>query len=283
MNTLPMQPLSPQEQQRLMGQLYLLLGKQVKSYHKQRHMGDNTSVPVELAQELMASMAYTISHAGGLAAAKNAEALLGLGQELLKEKAQKASATLNLVMATAPSWQTECRWEAISCLRQYLVCYDHLHLAHRGPEELFYPILTPVPEELRGIDLGLFYLNVLWMENQIMAAFDDTTLERLWGRLSVDTLNQCEQVIANGIGKVILCGRCEDLIFEEGERTQLRMLLSDLSPQQLRQTLHGAALRLCRLLELPGNASDYVCAAAAEMSFRLESAVKHDNLAAIFV
>lgn len=279
MSNLPMQPTSPEEQQRLMGQLYLLLGKQVKSYHKQRHMGDNTSVSVELARELLESMEYTVSLVGSPA---NAEDGLQLGQSLLEAKMHKAVSMLELVVATAPDWQTECRWEALCCLRQYLECYDYVHLAHRGPDMLFYPILTAVPEGLRGIDQCLFYLNILWLENQIMAGFDDAALVQCWSRLPVDTLNQCEQVILSGVGKVILSNRCDSLIFTQRERETLQKILSLQKTDQFRQVLREAALGLCKHLALSDNAAAYLCAAAAGTLFRVEGAVRYDNLAAVF-
>jgi len=52
----PVTPLTPEQQQRLLGQVYSLLGKQVQSYHRHRHMGNNSSVPMELAQELLESI-----------------------------------------------------------------------------------------------------------------------------------------------------------------------------------------------------------------------------------
>ena len=277
MSHLLMQPLSPEEQQRLMGECYILLGKQVKSYHKHRHMGDNTSVPVELAQELMESIEFTIEQVGGLCAVRSAEDGLKLGQEVLEAKAEKAKSLLDLVAATAPAWQTDCRWEALNCLRRYLLCYDHLHLAHREPDDLFYPILVPMPEGLKGIDVCLFYLNVLWLENQIMAGFDDAALEQLWSRLPTDTLNQCEQVLLNGLGKLILYGGCEDLVFEEEERRQLRALISG----QVSDQLKNAAMALCRKIGLADD--NYVCTAALQSLSRMEAALKHNNLSAVFL
>lgn len=280
MNNLPVQPLSQEEQQRRMGEFYILLGKQVKSYHKHRHMGDNTSIPVELARELMESMEYTVEQVGGPAAARNTEEALKLGQELLESKVEKAKSLLDLVTATAPAWQTECRWDALRCLRTFLTSYDPLHLAHRGPEDLFYPILAPVPEGIMGIDGCLFYLNVLWLENQIMAAFDDGALEQLWSRLPTDTLNQCEQVVLNGIGKATLYDRGDDLIFTEAERIELNAILS---VQPTEETVHHAALRLCRRLDLSENASAYLRTAAMQMLPRLEAALQYDNLSVIFL
>lgn len=280
MSNLPIAPLSPEELQRLMSQMYLLMAKQVKSYHKQRRMGENSSVPVELAQELMESMEYTAELVGGLCAVRNAEEALRLGQELLESKVEKAKSMLDLVMATAPAWQTECRWEALNCLRRYLANYDHLHLAHRGPGDLFYPILVRVPDGLKGIDLSLFYLDVLWLENQIMAGFDDDALEQLWSRLPTDTLSQCEQVMLSGIGKAIVNESSDDLVFTEAERDALYAILSE---QPIRETVQYAALRLCRQLDLPENGSAYLCAAAEQIVPRLEATAKHDNLTVLFL
>lgn len=152
-----------------MGQMYLLMARQVQSYHRHRYMGSNSSVSMELAQELMESMEYTIHQSGGIHAGFNAEEALRRGQGILEEKVRKAKSLLALVQATAPNWQTEGRWEAIGYLRNYLDGYDPLHLAHRGPDALYYPILISTPDGIQGIDKGLFYLNILWIENQIMA------------------------------------------------------------------------------------------------------------------
>ena len=102
MNHLPIAPLSPEEQQRFLSQMYVLMGKQVQSYHKHHHMGTNSSVPLELAQELMASLEYTIGLAGGFYAHKNVEEALLLGQEILKDRLSRARGLLELVNATAP-------------------------------------------------------------------------------------------------------------------------------------------------------------------------------------
>ncbi len=280
MSNLPVIPLSPEEQQRLMGQMYLLMAKQVKSYHKHRHMGENSSVPVELAQELMVSMEYAIEQGGGLAGVRDAEAALKIGQRHLEAKAKKARSQLELVTATAPTWQTDCRWEALQCLHRYLIAYDPLHLAHHGPDDLFYPIPIPVPDTVRGIDLALFCINVLWLENQIMGAFSDEALEELWNKLPVDTLNQCEQVIINAVGKEILSASTQKLTFTEEEIDSLRDLLSS---APIREVVMHAAESLGRQLDLAKNASEYLCAAVACMVSRIEMVVRNGHIPAVFI
>ena len=250
MSHLPIIPLSPEEQQRIMDQIYHLLEKQVRSYHRHRHMGNNSSVPVELAQELTESIEYTVALAGGVYAHANLEEALLLGQEILENKLNKAKSMLDLVIATAPQWQTECRWVAVSYLRHYLEQYDHLHLAHKGPDDLFYPILISLPEGTQGIDSCLFYLNILWIENQIIAGFPDDVLDLFWNHLPAGTLNQCEHLLINGMGKALIGEIPKQLTFTEKSRSKLLTLLKNATAEHLD---HSSEV-LCQWLNL--NAAD---------------------------
>lgn len=279
MSNLPITPLSPEEQQRLMGQTYLLMAKQVKSYHKHHHMGENSSVPVELAQELMESMAYTMELAGGLAI-RDAEQALRLGQELLEDKVKKSKSMLELVSATAPTWQTDCRWDALSYLRHYLNTYDYLHLAHRGPDDLFYPILIAPPEGICGIDSCLFYLNILWIENQIMAGIPEDALESFWDRLPSATANQCEHLLINGIGKALLGSSLDGLVFEPEEHIGLIVTLMHAPEKKLKD----GAKRLCQWINLEQeDACRYVEAVIPQLTMWIESGRLHENVQTIFL
>ena len=280
MSHLPINPLSPEEQQKIMEQMYLLMGKQVQSYHKHRHMGNNSSVPVELAQELMESIEYTIGLVGGVYAHRNIEETLVLGQEILESRLSKAKSMLELVSGTAPQWQTECRWEALRYLRHYLEQYDHLHLAHKGPDELFYPILISPPEGIQGIDSCIFSLNILWIENQIMAGVPDDVLEQFWDRLPAATLNQCEHLLINGIGKALLGTGIDSLVFETEEHMQLIVALMRATEEGLRK----AAKLLCQWLNLKDeNARMYVEAVVPQLTMWIGDNVRGGNLENIFV
>lgn len=284
MSQLPMNSLSPEEQQHLWSQMYVLLGKQVKRYHKHRHMGENTSVPVELALELMESIEYTLSLTGGIYENQNIEDALSVGQNVLDTKVQKAKSMLQLVIGTAPQWQTDCRWEALRCLEQYLAAYDHLHLAHRTPDGLFYPILVTVPDGIRGIDVCLFYLNIMWLENQIMAGVADPHLELFWDRLPPDTLNQCEQLLMNGIGKAIVAPCLDGLVFRENEHIALSSNLKGKTAEELQKELDHAAQRLCEWLNLKdANVIAYAKSIVPFLQSRMEGAIIHGNLEELFL
>ena len=280
MSQLPITPLSPEEQQKIMEQMYLLMGKQVQSYHKHRHMGNNSSVPVELAEELMESIEYTINQVGGVYAHRNLEEALRLGQEILEDRLKKAKSMLVLVNSTAPHWQTECRWEAFRYLAHYLERYDHLHLAHKGPDDLFYPILISPPEGIQGIDSCLFYLNILWIENQIMASVPDNALEEFWNRLPVDALNQCEHLLINGIGKALLGTGIDPLVFKTEEHMQLIVALMRATEERLKD----AAKLLCQWLNLKGeNAQMYVEAVVPQLTMWIGDNIHNGNLDNIFL
>jgi len=277
---LPIHPSSPEEQQRIMEQLYLLMGKQVQSYHRQRRMGSSSSVPVELAQELMESVAYTVGLVGGAHAHSSIEEALRLGQEILKSRLTQAGSILKLVSGTAPQWQTECRCEALGCLRRYLDHYDPLHLAHRGPEDLFYPILIATPEGIQGIDSCIFYLNILWIENQIMAGVPENSLEQFWNRLPAATLNPCEQLLINGIGKAILGNGLDPLIFEAEENMRLIAALTGETEERLRES----AGLLCQWLDLRDeNARMYVEAVIPCLSARMGNPFCGENWEGLFI
>ena len=280
MSHLPITPLSPEEQQRIMGQMYHLVEKQVRSYHRHRHMGNNTSVPVELAQELTESIEYTIGLASGVYAHANLEEALLLGQEILESKLSKAKSMLDLVNATAPQWQTECRWEAVSYLRHYLEQYDHLHLAHKGPDDLFYPILVSLPEGTQGIDSCLFYLNILWIENQIMAGFPDEVLEHFWNRMPAGTLNQCEHLLINGMGKALIGEISKQLTFTEKSRSKLLTLLKNATADNLD---HSSEV-LCQWLNLNApDAKKYVKAIVPQLLTRTGENANNELIINLFL
>ena len=225
MNHLPMSPPAPEEQRRTMAQLHALMASQVASYQKSHHLGSSTSVSAELARELMDSVTYTLDQAGGPFAGPDLAQTLRLGQEILEHKLQQARDKLALVLSTAAHRQTECRWEALSYLGRYLRQYDPLHLAHRGPEELFYPILTVPEENIRGIEECLFYLEILWIENQIFAPFSEGALDALFDRLPEGTLNPCEQVLLNALARVLLGKDLTSLVLDPGDREHLQTIL----------------------------------------------------------
>ena len=261
----------------LLEKLYSLLGSQVKSYYTHRNMGENSSVPAELAWELLESMAYTI---GDWVPGEDVKAALAAGQERLALRREQAKRRLWLVMDTAPDWQPETRWDALRCLDSFLEHYDHRHLAHRIPAELFYPAPFPEPEE-KGLQYAECYVNLLWIENQIMAAVEDTDAEKLWSLLSrnLDPVNQCEQMVIQLLGKAMVA-RSQGLILTGPERDAL---LTAVKNGKTKAALNAAVGLVCGRLKLGPDARQYVRQTAAQLYPRLELAARGGKLSGIFL
>lgn len=284
MSAFPTIGLDPQEQQRRVQQLYRLMGEQMKSYHKARHMGEHSSIRVELAQELMQSMLYTLDQVGGMDGNADIAAGLEKGQKILEERLSQGKQLFHLVEATAPGWQGECRWDTVQTLGRFLHSYDWKHLAHKLPEGAYYPLLVPVPGHLQGIDHALFFLQALWLENQIMAAFPEQALDSFWSVFCQNdrgiSENQCEQLLVNVLGKILISGRADTLVFTSSELECLQARFSRQSCEMMEQTLSSAAD--CLDFQDP-NAVSYARQVIPNLLPRLTAAVSSNNLAALFI
>lgn len=287
MRDLPALELSAVEQAARMRQLSLLMEKQVKSYQKARHLGESSSVPVELAQEFLESIGYTLDQVGGVAGNPNLSAGLEKGQKLLEQKHTQGKRLLGLVEATAPAWQGECRWDTLRALGGYMESYDWKHLAHKLPEDVVYPLVVPVPEQLRGIDFVLFFLQMLWLENQIMDAFPEAGLEEFWSVFCQQdrglTENQCERLLVNAIGKILISGEVGTPAFSDGDWEAIQRFFSR-QGDSVEKTVSAAASRLAAVLKLQDqNAVSYVRQVVPNLLPRLIAAVANNHLPAIFL
>ncbi len=253
------------------GALYQLLANQVKCYHKHYHMGENSSVPVEVAQELLASICYTLELAGQ---GGSADARLRRGQTVLAGHLEEAQQLYRLVTAT--QWgQGSWFWEDMAQIGNYLARYDHLHFAHRSPELLCYPTALPIPQGMQGIDAALFYLNCLWVENQILFQFPEEVLAEFWTALPWDFWQGpeilCQRPLLNAAGRVLLGLPLESLLLDEEEKTALL-------PQLSRENVTVAAERVFAALSLTADVACYARAAIAEVLPRLLAAKEPERL-----
>lgn len=282
MNIIPIRPLSGEQQKRLSQQLYVLLGQQVKSYHKHRHMGDNSSVPTEIAQELLYSIWYTLEVSGGYTPELTMEVQLLRGQELLKQKLKETEKLCQLVAATAPDFQTDYHWDTMAALNLYLEQYDLLHFAHRSPEMLDYPLLISIPDSTQGIDYALLYLNALWQENQILHSFPAAALDELYQRCPPGyweaPQNLCEPPLFHALGRAMLELPPADLHITERHQQEIIQICKSVPLESL---LKQATSRVCAVLNLTNN----ICiqAAAAQLKPRLEIALTGNDLTTIFM
>lgn len=287
MTNLPIQAMTA-AQQKLFRQAYALLGKQVKSYHKHYHMGDNSSIPVETAQALLASIWYTLEKAGGDQSLEDPEWMLAKGQAVLNAQMAQAKSLLQLVSATSPKVQNECYQDTLLELGRFLRQYDPLHLAHTVPELLPYPLLAPLKEGLQGIDFMLTYLEALWRENQILAALEPEAVEAVIERIGPDAwgipINLCEQPLVNALGRALLGKPVAPLLLEYPDQKRLAEELNDCAGGALMKRLAKAMAQVCVELELQDpKAVSYAHEVISQVQPRLEAALPSGNLEMVFL
>ena len=275
-----LRPLSPQQHTQLSQDLYYLLEKQVKSYHKHRHMGENSSVPVETAQELLRSIWYTLNLSGGYIPELPLDLQLARGQAILETRVEDARTLYRLVSATAPDFRTDYHWDTVEALGRWLEAYDLQHFAHCGPDYPDYPLLVTLPEESEGIDLGLLYLKALWQENQALHSLSGPALEALYLRCPPGwwdaPQNLCEQPLFNALALAMLGLPPGNLTLSE---SQEETLLSLCTGKDLAPLLSQAANRLQNESDLP---ADLLHAAAVQLKPRLEIALVRGDLSTVF-
>ncbi len=239
------------------GELYPMLSQQVKSYQRYYHLGDNTSIPSETAQELLKSIQYTLSVA---------PEGLRQGHAILTGRLEEAKRLHRLVAGTELG-QGSWFWDTMQELSRYLDRYDPLHFAHRGPELLCYPIALSIPEGIQGVEEALFYLNCLWLENQILYSFPDGTLEELQSQLPRDYWDGpemlCQQPLLNAVGRVQLDLTLDTLLLGES-----RAALPPVTPDGILQ----AGEEVCGILHLPSGPAAYAQAVLRDILPRLVNA-----------
>ena len=153
-NELPALPLTQDETLALQARLWRLLARQAELYT----MGESTSVPVETAEALLASIRFSLelyARESGLPPqallAGDAEALLRAAEETVRRQ----MARTRLLYERA----CRCRFREENCslddtltgIAVFFRAYDPKYFAAELPGAIDYQLCRPVPEELRGV------------------------------------------------------------------------------------------------------------------------------------
>lgn len=151
-----LQPFSEEETRRFLEKLWQLLAKQTERYT----MGDSTSVPTETAQELLASICYTLQ----FEMAQSGRTPRELLKSDLYAAFQDGQAHLRAKVAgTKRLWelactQTQADVDTLKWIGCFFKKYDLYFFAHRTPWDMGYPLQPRVAEQLKGISYVESYL-----------------------------------------------------------------------------------------------------------------------------
>ena len=271
--------------------LVALLAWQTRKYTK----GESTSVTVETARELLASLRYTIAVVTEEThipqerlLTEELPPLIRQGQKLLQGRLERAKRLWAAVCRTAPGLRNVYYADTLRGIGDHFRRYDLYFFAHMKPPCIDNPLLIAADEALQGLDFTEEYLKRVLTENLILSRFDANAVRELLrtghGNIEEEYLNLCEQPLTNALGLELLGKDARSLRMGNAEQEELLYLLESKTLEHRRQLLRGAAIELCGELET-GDAwsRGYVAAFAESLLPRLDAALWAGDVSNIFI
>ena len=291
MELIPSNLFSGDDLQILLPRLWTLLGKQTERYTS----GDSTSVTVETAQELLASLWYTITLAMDETRTPY-DRLLSVemmpfvkqGQTILLDKLEAVKRLWEMVCHTAPEIQNSYFTDTLRGIGDYLRRYDLYYFAHRKPLCIDYPLLNAPSETMHGLTYTEQYLKCMLAENLLIHGFEKNTVICVLQTIAPDYqeyyLNLCEQSVTNALGLALIGNDVRSLHLGYEEQAEILEMMQYRSCKKQRELLHAAARSICDQLEITDKwIIDYVTSFSDTLLPRIEAALERMDLSNIFM
>ena len=291
MELIPGNLFSGDDLQILLPRLWTLLGKQTERYTS----GDSTSVTVETAQELLASLWYTITLAMDETRTPYDRLLsdelmpfVKQGQTILQDKLEAAKRLCEMVCRTASEIQNFYFTDTLRGIGDYLKHYDLYYFAHRKPLCIDYPLLNAPSETMHGLTYTEQYLKCMLAENLLIHGFEKDAaicvLQTVAPDFQEHYLNLCEQSITNALGLAIIRKNVRTLHLGHEEQLEILEVMQNRSYEKQREFLHIAALSICDQMEITDKwIIDYVTSFSDTLLPRIEAALECMDLSNIFI
>lgn len=275
----------------LLPRLWELLGKQTERYIS----GDSTSVTVETAQELLASLWYTITMAlDETHTAYNrllSDELMPFvrqGQTILQDKLEATKRLWEAVCRTSPEIQNFYYADTLRGIGDYLRRYDLYYFAHRKPLCIDYPLLNAPSETMHGLTYTELYLRCMLAENLLIHGLEKEAVICVLQTVAPDYqeyyLNLCEQPITNALGLALIRKNVRTLHLGLEEQAELLEKMQNRSRRKQRGLLHAAALSICDQMEITDKwIIDYLTSFSDTLLPRIEAALECMDLSHIFM
>lgn len=291
MERIPGRLFSGEDLQLLMSRLWALLAKQTERYT----MGDSTSVTAENAQELLASLWYTLT----IVIDKThtpyerllTEELMPIvkqGQSILQDALEDAKQLWGAVCRTAPDIPNYYYADTLRGIRDYFDHYDLYFFAHRKPPLISYPLLNAPPDTMQGLTYTQQYLKRMLAENLIIHQFGKRSVIHVLQAAAPNYqdfyLNLCEQSLTNAIGLALIGQKGRTLRLGAEDQEAIMKMMQNRSTEEQQQILNSAALSICNELNITEEwIREYINAFAETLHPRIGAALKYSDVSHIFI
>lgn len=280
------------EYQDIQLQLWQLMASQTRRYT----MGDSSSVPVEVAEEIKKGILFCIGVCLQSAETPAAKAELLKKERLstLFSKGQKEVAALmaegrillQRAKETALSIGNISYEDTLRSLPEFFRKYDRSVMAHEIPCAIDYQLCQVVPDALLGVEYINEYLRRLITENEFCLKFAAGDIIRILqsdcGDYRQDLINIFGPVFNNAVGLTLLGKDIFALDITEDDRQALSNLLADKNRKELWLQANGALSAIRQQLDIQEKDMPYFQSAAAALANRINSA-KASGFAYVFL
>lgn len=166
--------LTPEEYSRMQAELLRLLSRQIERYT----MGDSSSVPVELAQELLSAICYVLGISPERPngrwkelAQNDLDQAYREGLDCIEQKKTFGKHLQQIVSDHLPPVESISMLRTLKGIDRFWKRYDNRFFAHQTPWDMEYPLALPLPDSLQGIDVIIQYLSNLRLENLFLGEY----------------------------------------------------------------------------------------------------------------
>ncbi|MDP4146434.1 MAG: DUF6179 domain-containing protein [Bacillota bacterium] len=223
---------------------------------------DSSSVRVEVAEQIMLSIHYTIGiflksqstimESIDLIKTKDIKYLFGEGEKILRAKVEECKSLLERVMENRLQTENIAYIDTVGYgLELFFKEYDLRFASHETPCSIDYPLAMD-GFALVGIEYLEDYLNKIYLENKFCSYFEAAEIEALLRGFNKDAdhmlINIFQLVLVNCLGKLIIGGEVKSLDITNKDRMVIKSLLESLTQQELESLICIAAEKLCQLL-----------------------------------
>ncbi|MGG7179265.1 DUF6179 domain-containing protein [Clostridium paraputrificum] len=271
--------------------LWILLGKVTERYT----MGDSSSVPIEIAEELLKSITFLLKKE-----MKNSKSMVDIFECESLEGAWKDSwitiekditigkNLLEEVIKTSTGIENISYEDTVMGFKNGLKVYDYRFLAHEITCSIDYQLSNPVDEDLQGIDFINEYLTRLLFENKFCNNFEKEKIIEILKSYCRDykglLINIFEPVLTNVIALELVEADIFELEVKSYEREILLYTFKKMSIEEIEADIIKAANNICNKLKIVRDYEiNYVKMTALNLLPRIEECIKNNNLENIFL
>ncbi|MBL4935590.1 hypothetical protein JK636_07435 [Clostridium sp. YIM B02515] len=270
-----------------------ILGKRTEKYT----MGDSTSVPIEIAEELLNSICFSLDlelrglmNVSEILIEEEIEDLLRASWRKIASLMEYGKKLLEAVKKSSPSIENISYNDTLNEIGEFFNKnkYDYRFFAHRINCSIDYQLSNPISEKLQGIEYINEYLKALLIENEFCICFDRENIIGILNSYCSDykglLINIFEPILTNAIGLDILGEDILTLDITTLQSKELLRIFRNLSKAEILTKLRNSAKRVCDTLGIADSDKiKYIQNTAANIYPRIELVLSTGNINNVFL